>query len=129
MASLDPSNTQLAAAMAAAADNDGPVVMVNLLKFAPDGVANYQRYSKEVLPLMHAVGATLLYAGHASHVVVGDIDRPWWDAIAIIQYPSRTAFLAMATSDDYRRHAHHHRQVALESTHLIATDPWEEPAQ
>jgi hypothetical protein len=30
----------------------------------------------------------VLYAGDASHVVAGDIDKPWWDAIVVVRYPS-----------------------------------------
>jgi uncharacterized protein (DUF1330 family) len=124
MTSIEPTETQLAELLVAAADNDAPVVMVNLLQFRQDGVANYQRYAMEVQPFLESVGATVLCAGDASHVVAGDIDRPWWDAIVVVRYPSRAAFVAMVTNPDYHQHAHVHRVAALESTHLVATDPW-----
>jgi uncharacterized protein (DUF1330 family) len=124
MASIEPNETQLAALLSAAAENDEPVVMINLLQFGPDGAESYQRYAKEVQPFLESVGASVLYAGDASHVVAGDIDRPWWGAIAVVRYPSRAAFVAMATNPDYHNRAHVHREAALESTHLIATDPW-----
>jgi uncharacterized protein (DUF1330 family) len=114
----------MATLLAAAADNDAPVVMINLLKFGADGATSYQRYAKEVQPFLDSVGATVLYAGNASHVVAGDIAGPWWDAIVVVRYPSRAAFVSMATSPDYRERAHVHRAAALENTHLIATDPW-----
>jgi len=125
MANIEPNETQLATLLAAAADNDAPVVMINLLQFGPNGADSYQRYAKEVAPFLESVGATVLYAGDASHAVAGDIDKPWWDAIVVVHYPSRAAFVAMATNPDYHRHAHVHRAAALESTHLIATDPWQ----
>ena len=121
---IEPNPDQLATLMAAASDNDAPFVMINLLQFGPDGVANYQRYGKEVQPFLAAAGATVLYAGEASHVVAGDIDRPWWDAVVVVRYPSRAAFVSMATSPEYHAQAHVHRAAALASTHLIATDPW-----
>jgi uncharacterized protein (DUF1330 family) len=124
MANIEPNEAQLATLLAAAADNDEPVVMINLLQFGPNGAENYQRYAKAVQPFLESVGATVLYAGDASHVVAGDIDRPFWDAIVVVRYPSRAAFVAMATNPDYHEHAHVHRVAALESTHLIATDPW-----
>jgi uncharacterized protein (DUF1330 family) len=124
MTNLEPNETQLSTLLTAAADNDAPVVMINLLQFGPDGAASYQRYAGEVQPFLEAVGATVLYAGDASHVVAGDIDEPWWDAIVVVRYPSRAAFVQMATSPDYRERAHVHRVAALESTQLIATDPW-----
>jgi len=125
MANIEPDQTQLARLLAAAADNDEPVVMINLLQFGPNGADSYQRYAKEVQPFLKSVGATVLYAGDASHVVAGDIDRAFWDAIVVVRYPSRAAFVSMATNPDYHEHAHVHREAALQSTHLIATDPWQ----
>ncbi|BBX58543.1 hypothetical protein TM48_02885 [Mycobacterium shottsii] len=124
MTAIEPNENQLATMMAAAADLDTPVVMINLLQFKPDGVANYQRYAKEVMPFLEAVGATIEYAGEASHVVAGDIDRPFWDAIVVVRYPSRAAFVSMVTNPGYHENAHVHRAAALQSTHLVATDPW-----
>lgn len=125
MASIEPNETQLVALFSAAAENDEPVVMINLLQFGPDGAQSYQRYAKAVQPFLESVGASVLYAGDASHVVVGEIDQPWWDAIVVVRYPSRAAFVAMVTNLDYQKDAHVHREAALASTHLIATDPWQ----
>jgi len=124
MANIEPNKTQLATLLSTAVDNDAPVVMINLLQFGPDGADSYQRYANEVQPFLESVGASVLYAGDASHVVAGDIDEPWWDAIVVVRYPSRGAFVAMVTNPDYHDNAHVHRAAALESTHLIATDPW-----
>lgn len=125
MAGIEPNEAQLTTLLAAAEDNNQPVVMINLLQFGPDGANSYQRYAKEVQPFLESVGATILYAGDASHVVAGDIESPWWDAIVVVRYPSRAAFVSMATSPDYHERAHVHRAAALESTHLIATNPWQ----
>lgn len=124
MASIEPNETQMATLLSAAAEDDAPVVMVNLLQFGPGGDDSYHRYAEEVQPSLDSVGATVLYAGDASHVVAGDIDKPWWDAIVVVRYPSRAAFVAMASNPDYHEKAHVHRAAALESAHLIATDPW-----
>jgi len=124
MANIEPNETQMATLLSAAAQDAGPVVMINLLQFGPGGGESYHRYAKEVQPFLESVEATVLYAGDASHVVAGDIDKPWWDAIVVVRYPSRAAFVAMASNPDYHEKAHVHRVAALESTHLIATDPW-----
>ncbi len=124
MASIEPSPAQRETLVGAAANNPEPVVMINLLQFKPDGAASYQRYAKEVQPYLDSVEATVVYAGDASHVVAGDIDRPWWDAIVVVRYPSRAAFLSMVTNPAYFENAHVHRAAALDSTHLIATQPW-----
>ncbi len=125
MPNIEPNESQLAALLSAAAQDGEPVVMINLLQFGPSGFESYQRYAKEVQPFLEAVGATVLYVGQASHVVAGDIDKPWWNTIAVVRYPSRAAFVAMASNPEYHEKAHVHRAAALESTHLIATDPWQ----
>ncbi len=125
MTAIEPTEAQLGTLLAAAADNDAPVVMINLLQFGPNGADSYQRYAKEVQPFLESVGATVLYAGDAGHVVAGDIGSPWWDAVVVVRYPSRGAFVAMVTDPGYHERAHVHRAAALHSTHLIATDPWQ----
>ena len=124
MAGIEPNTDQLETLLSAAADNNDPVVMINLLHYGPDGAAWYQRYAKEVHPYLDSAQATVVYAGDASHVVAGDIDQPWWDAIVVVRYPSRAAFLSMVTNPAYYENAHVHRAAALHSTHLIATEPW-----
>jgi len=124
MADIEPNQKQRATLIEAATDNNDSVVMVNLLQFRPGGAASYQRYAKEVQPHLDSVGATVLYAGDTSHVVAGDIDQPWWDAIVVVRYPSRAAFMSMVTNPAYHEDAHVHRAAALKSTHLVATDPW-----
>jgi uncharacterized protein (DUF1330 family) len=121
---IEPNEAQLNALLAAAADDAGPVVMINLLAFGEDGAAAYRDYARAVQPFLDAVGATVLYAGDASHVVAGRIDKTWWDAIVVVRYPSRAAFITMTTNEDYQKRAHVHRAAALESTHLVATNPW-----
>ena len=109
MAAIEPNPAQRTTLIEAAVNSQEPVVMINLLQFAPDGAASYQRYAKEVQPYLDAVDATVVYAGDTSHVVAGEIDRPWWDAIVVVRYPEN---------------AHVYRAAALDSTHLIATEPW-----
>jgi uncharacterized protein (DUF1330 family) len=124
MASIEPNSAQQTTLIEAAVNNPEPVVMINLLQFGPDGAASYQRYAKEVQPYLDSVDATVVYAGDASHVVAGDIDRTWWDAIVVVRYPSRAAFLSMVTNPGYHEDAHVHRAAALDGTHLVATEPW-----
>jgi hypothetical protein len=52
MANIEPNETQMATLLAAAAENDAPVVMVNLLQFGPDGEESYHRYAREVQPFL-----------------------------------------------------------------------------
>jgi uncharacterized protein (DUF1330 family) len=120
--SLEPTAEQFGALAARAAD--APVVMVNLLKFTtPDGVQSYQRYAQEVAPHLARVGATLRYAGTAPAFVIGDGEKPWWDAILIVEYPTPQAFIDMVTTAEYAE-VHQHRAAALERGDLIATSIW-----
>ena len=103
---------------------DAPLVMVNLLKFRENGgLQSYLRYAQEVAPHLERVGATARYGGTAPAVIIGDGERPWWDAILIVEYPSPAAFLEMVTSEEYGK-VHKHRAAALDRGDLIATSIW-----
>jgi uncharacterized protein (DUF1330 family) len=119
---LGPTAEQLTALTSRPAD--APVLMVNLLKFeTTGGLESYQRYAREVAPHLERVGATLRYAGTAPGVVIGDGERPWWDAILVVEYPTPQAFIDMVTTPDYAN-VHQHRAAALERGDLIATSAW-----
>jgi uncharacterized protein (DUF1330 family) len=120
--SLEPTPEQFA--VLAARPADAPVVMVNLLKFrTAGGLESYQRYGREVAPHLKLVGATVRYAGTAPTVVIGDGERPWWDAILIVEYPTPQAFIDMVTTQEYAK-VHEHRAAGLERGDLIATSAW-----
>ncbi|MGV9661424.1 DUF1330 domain-containing protein [Nocardia niigatensis] len=121
---IDPTEQQVQTFVAAAHDSDTPVVMVNLLAFNDvGGRDSYQRYGAEVQPHLDRVGATVVYAGDAAQVVIGGEDTPWWDMILIVAYPSRAKFLEMVLDPGYQAIAVH-RTAALQTSGLIATDPW-----
>jgi len=108
----------------AARPADAPLVMVNLLKFRESGgLESYLRYGEEVAPHLQRVGATIRYGGTAPAVIIGEGERPWWDAILIVEYPSPAAFVQMVTSEEYAK-VHEHRAAALDRGDLIATSIW-----
>ena len=74
-------------------------------------------------PHLERAGAKVRYGGAAPTYVIGDGDRPWWDAILIVEYPSPAAFIDMVTNDEYLK-VHEHRAAALELGDLIATSKW-----
>ena len=119
---LGPTTEQLVALTARPAD--APVLMVNLLKFkASGGLESYQRYGREVAPHLDRVGATVRYAGTAPGVVIGDGERPWWDAILVVEYPTPQAIIDMVTTPEYAK-VHEHRAAARQRGDLIATSAW-----
>jgi uncharacterized protein (DUF1330 family) len=121
---IDPTEQSLTDLATDAATNAEPIAMLNLLKFdGVDGAASYQRYAEEVQSFLASVGASVVYAGDVSRRVIGEADDPTWDAVLVVRYPSRAAFLAMVTDPGYLE-IHRHREAALTSAELIATDPW-----
>ncbi len=97
---------------------DGPFVMINLLKFrekadypdgSPDGgdahlsgAEAYARYGKAVGARVEAVGGKMGYAGRITGLMIGEVE----------QYPSLTAMQAMITNPDYQAIARH-REAGL----------------
>lgn len=89
--------------------DDGPVVMVNLVRFRErslDGNGSgwdaYTRYSRADMPLLKRVGGTVLWAGHVEGVAFGNVGGGRWDWVVVVSYPSCSAFLSMMTSSEYQ---------------------------
>jgi uncharacterized protein (DUF1330 family) len=100
--------------------NDGPVVMLNLLKFrGVEGQASYARYTREAGGFVEGVGGKVLYLGKPDELLNGE---ETWDLLMLVQYPSRKAFLSMANNPDYLK-THRFREEGVERAVLYATDP------
>jgi uncharacterized protein (DUF1330 family) len=112
---------------------EGPIVMVNLLKYrakaayCPDraeakenlsGIDAYRRYGMVALQHVTALGGSIVWAGPQRMVVVGDDAANDWDEIVCVRYPSRDAFLKMTQNPEYLA-AHYHREAGLERTALL----------
>jgi uncharacterized protein (DUF1330 family) len=92
---------------------DGPFVMINLLKFKEradyadgsepglSGRDAYRRYGKAVLVCLASVGARSVYAGDVTELMLGEMDE-LWDMVALAEYPSRAAMMAMVASPEYQ---------------------------
>jgi uncharacterized protein (DUF1330 family) len=109
-------------------DRQGPVVMVNLMRFRArslDGDGSgwdaYLRYSALTVPMIKARGGTLLWTGEARAVALGDEAGNKWDYLALVYYPSVNAFLDMMTSADYETQCDPHRKNGCEDHVIIAT--------
>ncbi len=107
---------------------DVPVVMVNLLRFkeradAPDetlaGVEAYRLYGEPMRRIVEERGGRFLWMGRVDSVVIGASDTPF-DAIALVEYPSRRAFVEIV-NDPRVREIGAHRAAGLEGQWLIAT--------
>ncbi len=103
-------------------DSGGPVVMLNLLKYKPNGDQSYRAYSRALAGYLPGIGAEVLYVGDCSTILVAPQD--WeWDAVLVVRYPSREAFAAMVRDPEYQK-VTHLRTEALTEAVLQATLPW-----
>jgi len=125
---ITPNRDQFKALAATAATDETPVVMLNLLKFKDvadaggRGVESYNRYGDAVTRMVEARGGQVLWTGRVDQVLIGDAAANGWDAIALVRYPSRQAFLDMVTAEEYQG-AHEHREGGLADTVLLACVP------
>jgi uncharacterized protein (DUF1330 family) len=102
----------------AQAPETGPVVMLNLLKFKPGpGAESYNEYGRQVAKILEKIGARILFMGAVAQSIIGSDGD--WDAVAIVEYPSRQVFLEMGMSAEYQA-IHHFRDEGLERTELYA---------
>lgn len=121
---IDPTPAQFE--RLASATESEPIVMVNLLRFRDraggadadvSGGEAYGRYAAAVTPLVERVGGRLLAAVACEECVIGP-DEPEWDVVALVEYPSRAAFLEMVASPEYLEIGAH-RTNALADSRLI----------
>ncbi|MBD3007952.1 DUF1330 domain-containing protein [Streptomyces sp. 5-10] len=99
-----------------AEDPGGPVVMLNLLRFCPDGGReSYQRYMDALGSEIHGrYGLRVEYLGDGGRALVAE-DGQAWDTVLLVRYPSRQAFVDMARDPDYRAVAHLRAEALVES--------------
>jgi uncharacterized protein (DUF1330 family) len=131
-AGIDPTREQVRALRDHG--RDGPVVMLNLLKFRTDarypagqgdpGISGAEAYSRYEHAFTVTVGdisqAETLFRGPCEQLFIGMAGTPEtdWDAVLLVRYPSRRHFLAMMAAPAYRE-ALVHRYAGLERTLLI----------
>jgi len=137
MASVDPSAAQIEKVVADSATITGPIRMINLLKFREEadygdtadpavsgkstGAQAYARYGEVAMGQVQSVGGSQFYAGLADMTVIGP-ESESWDLVAIVEYPSRAAFLKMVSQPEYQACVYH-RAAGLADTRLIMTTP------
>ncbi len=131
MSYINPSPEQLTA-LAAQADREGPVVMINLLRYReqaeyPEGAPfppctgreAYARYSEVALQKVSEAGGRPIWLGQVQLNVIAP-DAEVWDDAVLVEYPSRRSFLEMVAKPDYQASSVH-RTAALADSRLILT--------
>ncbi len=106
-----------------AADPHGPVVMLNLLKFAPGGEGKYMRYIERFSTsgITERYGVKIIYGG-IGHPPLAGADGGDWDMVALVGYPSRQHFVDMINDPAYQEFKHL-RDEAVTTAVLQPTTP------
>jgi uncharacterized protein (DUF1330 family) len=104
-------------------DPGGPVVMLNLLRFRPDGGReSYQRYADALGQSINArYGLSLEYLGDGGRALVAEAGQAW-DMVVLVRYPDRQSFAAMIRDPEYQAAAHLRSEALLEAV-LQPTTP------
>jgi len=114
-----------------ATSSSGPIAMVNLLKFRAkaeykDGRSEtitgheaYMRYGAEMRKIVERAGGKFLFAGRVNELVIGEVEE-LWDAVAVVEYPSRTKFQELVMSPEMQATGVH-REAGLAGQLLILT--------
>jgi hypothetical protein len=115
-------------------EDDGPVWMVNLMKYRD--VADYADGRESTIsgrdaddaysPLdsLAAVGARPVFFGNVDQQLLGD--EPKWDRIGVVNYPTRKSFIDMQSLPSFQK-SHHHKDAGMETTIVIGTQPMPVP--
>lgn len=104
-------------------DPGGPVVMLNLLRYADGGRESYAQYEAALrATFLPRYGGEIVYAGDGSTPLVAESGQDW-DAVLLIRYPSRQAFSRMVADPEYQQ-VTRLRTRALTEAVLQATAPW-----
>jgi hypothetical protein len=104
-------------------DDDGPIWMVNLMKYRD--VADYAdgrestisgREADDIyapLDVLADIGAEVVFAADVEQQLLGD--APAWDRIAIVKYATRRSFIEMQSRPDFQA-KHEHKDAGMEAT-------------
>ncbi len=116
-----------------ARDIQGPVTMLNLLRFR--SVADYSKspelesddpisgedaygvYSSLTVPHLEAVGGSVTFMGKGDQLLIGPSGARW-DLVLLVEYPSIAAFISMTQNPAYLQGAGH-RTAALKDSRLL----------
>lgn len=122
---LYPTPDQIQALIAA--PDDGPVVMVNLLRFKPtadapneklSGEDAYRLYAEKMIAFVESKGGRVIWSGRVDAQVIGE-GADVFHMVGLVEYPSRKAFAAIAT-DPYVQEIGADRASGLEGQWLLA---------
>jgi uncharacterized protein (DUF1330 family) len=114
--------------------DDGPVWMVNLMRYRKRAVyadgrdtdLSGREADDRYAPFgpFRTVGAELVFLSDVEAQLVGDDQT--WDRIAVVRYPTRRSFLEMQDLPEYVA-KHEHKEAGMASTFVICCRPAHRP--
>lgn len=111
-------------------DEDGPVWMVNLMKYRE--VADYadgressisgREADDEYAPveILESFGAEVVFFGDVDQQLLGD--DVVWDRIGVVKYPTRRSFIEMQSRRDFQE-KHAHKEAGMDRTIVMGCQP------
>lgn len=112
---------------------NGPVVMLNLLRFRPiadysgyshlapantiSGAEAFDHYIEHTLPFLREAGGDILFLGHAGSFLIGPSDEHW-DLAMLVRQGSVASFLSFASHAGYLAGLGH-RTAAVTDSRLL----------
>lgn len=107
-------------------DNDGPLCMVNFMKFretadyaggeSVSGIEAMMRYQEVAQKIVSAVGGEFVVTGLFGGIMIGAEED--WDAIGVVRYPNKEAFIQVFRDTEYRNN--HFNRMAGTLRHRMA---------
>tara|TARA_B100001029_G_C15043133_1_gene445118 strand:+ start:440 stop:805 length:366 start_codon:yes stop_codon:yes gene_type:complete len=99
-------------------DHEGPLDMVNVLRFKANGRSEYEKYAEAISSFMKDFGMETIYSGDVFSTILGDDD--FFHHVIIMRYPSKEKFIEFSSSERWKA-IEHHRTEGLESQWLLAS--------
>ena len=116
-------------------DDDGPVWMVNLMRYREQAVyadgretTLTGREADDVyapIDVLADLGAEVVFFGDVTHQLQGD--TPQWERIGVVKYPTRRSFIDMQSRPDFAE-KYAHKEAGMAETIIIGTQPIAGPA-
>lgn len=116
-------------------DDDGPVWMVNLMKYREradyadgrESTISGREADDLYTPLesLAGVGAEIVFAADAEQQLLGD--DTVWDRIAVVKYPTGRSFVDMQSRPDFQAQ-HVHKDAGMQQTIVMGCRPIDDPS-
>lgn len=108
----------------------GPICVVNLVRLREQasaiegvpprsGMEAFMAYGAGSIPRIHALGGNMVFFGRGTSAFIGDTDGGW-DAVVVVTWPDRAAFLSLFMDQQYRE-AFQHRRAGVARYKAVVT--------